>query len=63
MMWDINDCALCLDCHECSHYNECNIPSHDDDEKADEENIIIHKIGDACTEESCPQLTLQEEYQ
>ena len=28
---DISECALCLDCRECIHYYECNIPSHDDE--------------------------------
>ena len=41
-MWDINDCALCLDCCECVHYNECSIPSHDNttDDVDDVENEI-----------------------
>lgn len=35
---DIAECALCLDCRECQHYYECNLPSHDDEseENADD---------------------------
>lgn len=34
---DIAECALCLDCRECQHYYECDLPSHTDDES--DENV------------------------
>ena len=30
---DIAECALCLDCHECQYYYECDLPSHDKDKE------------------------------
>lgn len=29
---DIATCERCLDCHDCIHYEECDIPDHSDDE-------------------------------
>lgn len=34
---NIVECALCLDCHECQYYYECNLPSHEEEEC--EENV------------------------
>lgn len=35
---DISECALCLDCRECQHYFECDLPSHDNDDIEKENN-------------------------
>lgn len=30
---DIAECALCLDCRECQHYYECDLPSHNEEDE------------------------------